>query len=134
MANPGSLRPVENGIIGSAPFTLVPASAAVVSRLDLNANLSYTLAHDGETPQGNAATNTIYFTFDVGSGNYTTLTTLPNFTPTPSESLYPKLKLLSGRSVAIGPGIPSLYYTISGNSSTPTFTIVPGTNAFGKLY
>jgi hypothetical protein len=116
---------VDYTLVG-APSTLIVSGGAYPQYIKINSDKSYTLAHDGETNAGIPSTSTIYFSF--GASNNPT----PVVDASPAEGAS-KLKLISGRAIALPPNITYLGFAISGNSSTPTFTITPSDSFLGKV-
>lgn len=100
MGNPSS--------ISNKPAVLKATTS--LQSVDLDGNREYSLGHDGEDDTGGSDENTIYLGFDtVGTANETEGSD--------------KAKLISGRSIVIGPGVDKLYFQTE--TGTPTFTVVP---------
>lgn len=116
-------------LIDITPVTLV--SSSQLQTLLLDGNRSYSIAHDSENRVGASDTTKIYlFTCTSGfpagivlNDNESTTNLLSDLTSGVNTS---KIKLTSGRSVSIGPGINTLCYACSGNGTTaPTFLVAP---------
>ena len=110
MANPASMSDHPAVILTSTTeFSLI-----------LDPDREYTLYHDGETDAGVASALPIYLSFSAAVDN------------DESEG-DDKAKLMSARTLVIGPGVPVLYVQLkAAAATTPTFTIVPGPKYLGK--
>lgn len=84
--------------------------------VQLQSDREYSIGHDGEQNDGTADSNTIYLSFvaDVDADE--------------SEGA-DKAKLISGRSLVVGPGVAVLKFATEAGS--PTMTVVPGPRKMG---
>lgn len=98
---------------------------------------SYSIAHDGENRVGVTDTTKIYLYTAisgvpagiVANDNESQSSLAGDFTSGINTN---KVKLMSGRSISIGPGIGILAYILSGNGTTgPTFLVAPDKKEYG---
>ena len=117
LTNISDVPPGDNGTIAFRWVTCVAANNAIAT-VALDAKKGYTISHDSQDETGASDTNTVYF---ACSGN-------PITNPQSADG---KLKLINGRSVFIGPGIPSISFRCAAGS--PTFTLIPDSHAYGQM-
>lgn len=113
MPNPGFIGAIKDTLINGSICGVIVATT-IPSSIGLNPNQVYSLAHDGEDPNGNSATQTIYLST---SGQSALMSTT-------FDSGYDKIKLKNGRPLAIGPNFNILNFATA--SGIACFSIIPG--------
>lgn len=108
-------QPTSVGVDDNLP--VVASASTAVGTLTLDTNKQYFALHNGLGNAGTAQTDAIY----VYAGSATAVD---------STAGAGKMILTSGNEVCFGPGVSQITFAAAGN--TPTFTLTPLQNTFGR--